>query len=391
MGLTLWRWIAGVALGCAGVAFVLLPFPPQASQPWFAFTPAPLAAETGRLSSAVAQAYDAVRAYRSAVGLDRWRSATVASDTMSVRIEKSLPAPVAHAVRAVAADQWNALGPTTAAHAEIFVYADSSVIPRASNASGARRPIEPRKMVDVVFALPEATDGKRCVALVRLRGVSSAHVDALRHQSLLGVCGFFAAFGLPGDNVHSWLTSTGYRVARRSDWHVAIAPAVDATALYALGDAGGRCLTSEPGACLQALQAGGSTDNSADHNAAARRYVIDGPVANSSAEAGKRQQTLGHAEVELLRAAVREFGPERFGRFWRASSAPDSAFLAATGVTLDAWTQRWLTRTYGALPPRPSVRARDVVWLALAMPLLVVVAVRPRESVLGERLFARRA
>ena len=390
MGLIPWRWFTGVALGCAGVAFVLLPFPPHLTQPWFAFTPAPLSSEMGRLSSAVAQAHDAVRAYRSAVGVDRWRSATVASDTMSIRIEKSVPAPVAHAVRAIAAEQWNALGPTTAGHAEIFVYVDSSVIPRASNASGARRAVEPRGMVDVVFALPEATDGKRCVALVRLRGMSAAHVDALRHQSLLGVCGFFAAFGFPGNNVHSWLTSTGYRVARRSDWHVAIAPAVDESALYALGDAGGRCLTSEPGACLEALQVGGSPDYSADHKAVARRYVIDGSVANSSAEADKRQLTLGHAEVELLRAAVREFGHERFGRFWRSASAPDSAFLAATGVTLGSWTQRWLTRTYGALPPRRSVRARDIVWLALAVPLLVAVAVRPRESVLGERLFARR-
>ena len=138
------------------------------------------------------------------------------------------------------------------------------------------------------------------------------------------------------------------------------------------------------------MQVGGSTNNSADHKAAARKYVIDGSVATSSAEAGKRQLTLGPAEVELLRAAVREFGHERFRGFWRSASAPDSAFLAATGVALEAWTQRWLTRTYGALPPRPSVRARDIVWLALAVPLLVAVAVRPRESVLGERLFARR-
>ena len=42
--------------------------------------------------------------------------------------------------------------------------------------------------------------------LVRLRGVSESHVDALRSQSLVGICGFYGAFGLPGSGIQDWLS-----------------------------------------------------------------------------------------------------------------------------------------------------------------------------------------
>jgi hypothetical protein len=269
----------------------------------------------------------------------------------------------------------------------LFVYVDSTTLTRAATSATSRRPLESRRLVDIAFALPDATDGSRCVSLVRLRGTTPAHVDALGLQSLVGVCGFFAAFGLPGADIRQWLEATDYRAARRSDWHLALAPATDATAMYNLGAAGGRCMKAERGACLEVLGMEHSRRSARRDPSTSSPLLLDsfGPL--SAANRARSRSELGSVEGELLMSAVREFGPDRFGRFWRSSGAPDVAFTQATGVTLDAWTRTWLTRTLGPLPTRPTIRGSHVVWLAVAFPLLLTVAARPRERVLAERWF----
>jgi hypothetical protein len=299
-------------------------------------------------------------------------------------MDTSVPLAAITGVRAVIAEQRAALGPrTSGVHAEVFVYVDSTEIPRASNSgvTPRTRTLEPRALVDVVFALPEATDGERCVALVRMRGSSPAHIAALRRQSLTGVCGFFAAFGMPGGAVGEWLAATNYRFARRSDWSVARAPAIDATSLYGLNDAGGRCLTGQPRGCLDALRIGDAPGSSASGR---RASVIDPGAPVYAGDARTRYAALGSAEDELLADAVRSVGPERFARFWKSTSGPDAAYLAATGTGLESWTQQWLGRTYGTVGDRPSVRVRDIAWIALVAPLLLVIAARPRERVLAD-------
>ena len=71
MSLILWRWSAGVAVGSASLAALLLPFPPSVPQRWTPSAPAPLAREVSRLATDVGRAQAAVRAYRAATGLDR--------------------------------------------------------------------------------------------------------------------------------------------------------------------------------------------------------------------------------------------------------------------------------------------------------------------------------
>ena len=387
MSLILWRWSTGVALGCASLAALLLPFPPSVPQRWTPSAPAPLAREVSRLAADVGRTGAAVRAYRAATGLDRWRTARRTSDSVSIRIDGSVPPAIAAAARSVAAEQWAALGSASGAHAEVFVYVDSTTLARAATSVTSRRPLESRRLVDVAFALPEATDGSRCVSLVRLRGTTPAHVDALRLQSLVGACGFFAAFGLPGADIRQWLEATDYRAARRSDWHIALAPATDASAMYDLGAAGRRCMKGERGGCLEMLGAERSGRSARRDPSTSSPLLLDsfGPL--GTANRARSRSELGNVEGELLMSAVREFGPERFGRFWRSSAAPDVAFSQATGVTLDAWTPAWLSRTIGALPTRPTIRGSHVVWLAVAFPLLLTVAARPRERVLAERWF----
>jgi len=107
MGLTMWRWSAGVAVACAAVACALLPFPPaDDAGRWIPAIPAPLAAEVQRLTGDLRRTQDAVRAYRSQIGLARWRSAAAGSDSTSIRLDQSVPARLVGNVRAIVAEQW---------------------------------------------------------------------------------------------------------------------------------------------------------------------------------------------------------------------------------------------------------------------------------------------
>ena len=379
MGVTLWRWTAGVALACAALA-VIVPFPTPVAERWVSPVPQPLERETRRFASDVARTQATVRAYRSAVGLELWRRAARASDTTSVRIDQSVPGSIAAGVRAVVSEQWRTLGNASAQHAEVFVYIDSTPVERSPTAAASRRQLDRRGFVDVTFALPEATNGTRCVSMVRLLGTSQSHVDALRHQPLVGICGFFAVFGLPGTANREWLTAVDYRFARRSDWHVAMAPVTDAAAVYGISAISGRCLTGVPGACLDLIGAGRSSGS--DRPATGELdFVLDGYVPVSAVERIRPVAELRTVEGELLMSAVREFGPERFARFWTATTAPDTAFAAATGVTLGAWTQRWMRRTFGDTPEPPTARVSHVIWLVASAPLLLLIAARPRERV----------
>jgi hypothetical protein len=385
MGVTVTRWCIGVAFACGAVAMLVLPFPETPRQRWTSAAPQPLAAEVTRLVHASGNAYAAVRRYRSMQALARWNQSAERDDTMLIRIDASVPVSARAPVRTLVAEQWATVAPSaSAAYAQIFVYLDSSSIARAEGAQSTTRVIEPRKFVDVSVALPESVDGARCLTIVRLRGVSEAHVNALRNQSLVGVCAFFAAFGLPGNYIRSWLGAQQYRFVRRSDWSVARAPAIDASSMYALGDFGGRCLTGTLGSCDSALGL---------EQAASLQPKIAGNRLSGVLEAARPGQiasgpgpTLGDAEGELFADMVRDIGPERFRRFWTSDSAPGDAFMAATGEPFAIWTQRWLNRVYGPAPAPPAPRVRDVLWLALAIGLASLFAARPRQAVLIERL-----
>lgn len=380
MGMTVWRWTAGVAIGCAAVATILLPFPPTVAETWKSAAPTPLADGLTTLMRAAGQAHAAVRDYRAARGLDRWKAAKPDGDTALVRVARDVPPSVAAQARAIALEQWAALAtPVSAQHAEVFVYLDSTSIPRADDEPTTRRWLEPRQFVDVTYALPGATGSRQCVALVRLRGVTSAHINALRNQALIGICGFYAAFGLPGDSVQAWLARSNYRFAKRSDWSIARAPATDAAAVYGLSDLGVGCLTGGTGACRKALRLEPPDVTRESQVRSRLAWVIDeAQPAGINAPA-----LLGDANDEWLADAVRSLGAERFARFWSSTSAPDIAFLEAAGIAIEPWTQRWLTRVYGALPPRPRARMSDLLWLSFALTVGLFVARRPRERVLA--------
>ena len=373
MRLTIGRWGATVFACCALVAVVVLPLPRRATTTWAGIYPAAMSSSVEALSVAAADLNDAVRDYRVAQGVARWKAHKSADP---LQIDAGTPAPVADFVRTVAEGEWRRVGDGASAnHAAVFVYFDTSTIAGVASPHN-RRTAEPRRTADVWYALPEITDGERCVVLVRIRTSALAQLANLRDRSLLGPCAYFAAFGKPGPAVHRWLEATNYRAVRAPDWDRPRAPAVDEVALYTLNPEASRCLTGQPGSCGRVLR------RDAAPGVTAR--VVDG---NSSGESIKhRTLLLGEASPRFLADAVREFGRPRFSQFWTSRAPLDSAFAAAANVSLDEWTVRWLERSYGKPQRLAAVRLHDVLWLAVLFPLVVLIAARRRERVLVERL-----
>jgi hypothetical protein len=373
MRLTIGRWITVILACCAFVAALLLPLPRTATTNWFGQNPAVMSASVEALVAATSDRNDAIREYRVAQGIARWKAN---ASTDAVQIDASTPGPVGDFMRTVAETEWRRAGSQASPrHAAVFVYFDTSAI--AGNASpNGRRTAELQRPADVWFALPEVTDGERCVVLVRVRVPSVAQITHLRERSLLGPCAYFAAFGKPGPSVHRWLEATNYRAARYPDWDKPRAPAVDAAAVYSLGPKSSRCLTGKSGGCATALRTTGASG--------APSRVIDG---NSSGDGGRRRTVmLGDASPRFLADAVRELGSDRFAQFWTSSAAIESAFAGAANVSLDDWTARWLERSYGKQHGRPVIRLPDLLWLTVLLPLFVLISAGRRERVLTERL-----
>ena len=380
------RWFGAAVI--VGLLAMLISLSLDANREAAPVSSEPLAVAVRQLTAVAGDARAAVNEYRSTQALDRWKFSRDADPgPRTARLDAGVPRVIADSLVEAIREQWSRLGATSPRHAEVFVFVDSSTIPRHDTATSVRRSIEPHRLVDVAYALPEQTDGDRCVVLVRLRGTSSAHVAAVRAQPLTGVCGFYGAFGLPGVGVRSWLRATGHAFARQSDWHVARAPVIDVTSVYSLDPRAARCLTGESSACRVALGVHGHRDATA---IVRRDRHVPGGVLTAVGTSPDGSARAGELQGQYLADVVRDLGAERFARFWRAESAVDTAFTAAAGVDLATWTEGWLARTYGAVTSRPAARTRDAVWVMVVAPLLLIVAARPREQLLVETLRPQR-
>ena len=373
MRLTIGRWVAAILACCALVAVVVLPLPSKPKTDWFGLYPQAMSSRVEALTGAASELNDAVRDYRVAQGVARWKAARVRD---AVQIDANTPAPIAHFMRTIANDQWRRVSnDASAEHAAVFVYFDTSTIAGAASPNN-RRTAEPRRPADVWYALPEVTDGERCIVLVRVRVSAVAQLTQIGEHSLLGPCAYFAAFGKPGPAVHQWLEATNYRATRVADWDRPRAVATDESALYTLDAEASRCLAREPRACARALRRAAATG--------VPTSAVDG---NTLGE-GSRHRTLilGDASPRFLADVVRDLGSLRFAQFWASSAPLDSAFADVAHVPLDEWTAQWLERSYGKPQGLAEIQLRDVLWLVVVLPLLVSLGAGRRERVLVERL-----
>ncbi|HEX6694494.1 MAG TPA: hypothetical protein VF035_07365 [Longimicrobiales bacterium] len=184
-------------------------------------------------------------------------------------------------------------------------------------------------------------------------------------QEPLGGCRFWARYGAPGSSIDSWLRDGGYYFASRG---------VDAQtepdtmrrrdlfgrARYLIDDARVEaCLTHDDTACVDALLA-------------PPWKVRPGAFAAYASLRYRDQSVFGRGDAALMAQVEKEFGPERFARFWTSKLPMEEAFADAFGVELEDWMHNWTEKWYGHRTAGPQLAAGT--WL-LSLAFITVLAV----------------
>jgi hypothetical protein len=246
-----------------------------------------------------------------------------------------------------------------------------------------RVPGVPRHFVDgLAYLLPEATDGRSCLAVLALRSRTglggrgpwfwryspfAGSLDA--STSLVGPCAYYAAFGQPGPRIRSWLESTGYSPAGYPDW----AFRSDSTRPRRLVEQS-FLLWLAPG--LLSCAAGNlQLCRDAALPAVGQQASDGGPRGIVDAKLQQRRNLLfvRHPFRDFVRLylsdMVLHMGRERFARFWTSEASVESAFAAAMGMPLEEWTMRWAQDQIGEWDYRAEPRLSSI-----ALSLLIVSA-----------------
>ncbi len=233
----------------------------------------------------------------------------------------------------------------------------------------------PPRNIDVVTLLPQTTDGETCI---RIATINASHL--MRTQMLLtdfqsysadyflttglgvGPCGFYAAFGKPGETVATWLEEAGYRFSLVPNWDGldAITPnvarlreAAQDRDLYGFSPVAFACATGKEHACAEIVHGRGGritrlTPKTVGYGRIKETYV--GPRSLS-----RTGWNLGGREMFMLSELVAQFGHESFQEFWKTSRPLDVAFSELTGAQPADWTRQWVQRQFGVLRAGPSV------------------------------------
>jgi hypothetical protein len=244
-----------------------------------------------------------------------------------------------------------------------------------------------RAPAEVTHLLPDFTGDSSCVSLIQLRRDEARQLEVLTTTSLSGVCGFIAAFGLPGPAIRGWMDTVEFSFAGVPAWHersdLAAAMTREPSANQAQWEQSANrqarsglhsriigCLMKAATECRMLLSV--LRDSSL--------AVIPGTsVPHFNQRPGWVTGRLGSAhgprlgphERRFFSDIVYDFGQERFARFWTSPATPEDAFASAFGETLPGYTQRWLARRYDdtsggpRIPLVPGLAALGLVTLSL--------------------------
>lgn len=283
----------------------------------------------------------------------------------------------------------------------------------ADNAA-ASRPAQPRVPVDLVFVLdtahdvrgaavpgyygtlkmdyvlPPSTSSGRCMVIARVkefsnprmaRGEYAGLLGDVARSLLLGPCGYYEWFGMPGPQIDRWLRNGGWDFGLVSAWDVVYPKWQPHWPWY--GDVesllfsdwavrasttprGFGCLAGSIAACDSAVVAG--PDPQADlmrntqlwsSDILSTRFNVDFTEGwywwrHARAELGPRERTI-------LGEMARTLGPERFRRIWQSSQSFSDAFRAEAGTGVGEWTREWARRLYGDQSRGPRLPALSVL------------------------------
>jgi hypothetical protein len=268
----------------------------------------------------------------------------------------------------------------------------AALIDTAGEVEGFRR--EAPSGIRTAYLVPTTEDETLCVRVVDFGGSElqaiadgrSPAVGAWRMASLrrgIGSCAYYAAFGVPGQDIARWLAAWRYLPIANADWTGAEPEerytwlredserAPWAGRLWFDADFTG-CAAGVLSRCQLAVW---NTPGLGGWPAPLARFDVPGVVFSGRywSYGYRYGNGLGPAAAEYLGDMVGRFGRDRFQRFWSSDAPLEEAFHEAMGMPLDEWTMEWarryvgVPRTAGHLPWGSAV-------LSLALAAVVVSA-----------------
>jgi hypothetical protein len=214
----------------------------------------------------------------------------------------------------------------------------------------------------VHYLLPSASLSP-CTVLVRVgSGIGAFELERVTRQfhrdpfvnGLLGPCAFYAAFGPPGADITQWLRKTGYAFTLAADWSVSVRSDPHAFSMLGRsrwredwnpGDDLPHCRAQKPVACSTEIQAIRGRDMQA----------VWGGVVDQVREDRFLSEDWRGVGGRLLSDMVRQYGEERFARFWRSDLPVADAFREATGDDLGLAGVRYMKAAFVHLETGPNM------------------------------------
>jgi hypothetical protein len=313
------------------------------------------------------------------------------SDSPVLLVDGTLAPALGVRVAGLVEEAWGVVEP---AHSGVLT-AVAAIVDTMRVGSGGLPRQRGGSMTRVRYFLPHSTDGRTCLVLVSLgsRDINLAATGDLRQirlfeETLLGPCSFYGAFGIPGPGVSAWLEAHRYSVARVASWSapaawpeerygtrwvVQLREAQQSRFLPALPFNMLGCAGGDLAGCKSAV-----LSDVASSSIGADLWTYRALLA-SQLHGVVRTDLTGYSGFSLVDPLLSdlafELGRDRFADFWTATLPVDSAFTRAMGVSLEAWTMRWVQARFGALRTRPGLSSAGVLMSVMLCVLGVVVAV----------------
>ena len=231
------------------------------------------------------------------------------------------------------------------------------------------------------YILPRRGTTDRCIVVARVKpwGVNEFVSEASRDR-LLGPCGFYERFGVPGIEIERWLGRGAWGFAQNSSpnwgrWNEEWATPYGYPLRMVLGPRGVACAKGSDSSCLDALQTpamGGWRPRNGRLTTEFNPYIM-------SSSWYSRDWSFGPRSPSLLADLAKDLGTDRFTRFWQSEQHPESAFRAATGTELSEWGHQWVVRNYHAEPAGPGVSGAAWAWGLAMLALSLGVILRSSE------------
>jgi hypothetical protein len=227
---------------------------------------------------------------------------------------------------------------------------------------------------------PVATTGGHGVNYVA-RNLVFIPPDSVSSPNTLRICAWFARYGEPGPEVLAWLRDGAFRMGTGVDrgrlpggvggLRGAFGRPVREYYVPDVSPRGLACLGDLPEACRAAFAAPGDGFPAWGYDRTELAAYVEGSPVDFLGLRWWGGADLGQHEQFLFQDLVEEFGPARFGAFWRSDADLEKAFESAFGVPVAQWMMTWARRHYGELQRGPGVPARASLFTFLTLGLLV--------------------